>query len=137
MNKKRLLQSIFVVLSVLLFITALSYASTMLFFKLYHIDLSLARPFAIWQYWQAYHAVPEKKLRLIVNSCAFGPYVILAVLTMILLLNKKRRSLHGDARFATLKEIKEAGLIEPKSLDKTILVGKYKKHYLTTAAISL
>lgn len=131
MNRKRLIQASFIAISAVLVITVLSYLSTILFFKLYHIDVSLARPFTILQYWQEYHAVEDKKLRIIVNACAFAPYMILVLSPLVFLLTRNHRSLHGDARFATLKEIKDAGLIEPKSLDKTILVGKFHKHYLT------
>ena len=47
-------------------------------------------------------------------------------------LTKDKRALHGAARFATMAEVKKAGLIDPKKgLDKTILVGKFKDRYLT------
>ena len=56
----------------------------------------------------------------------------MAFIGFLALLGKNQRALHGDARFATMAEVKKVGLIEPKNgLDKTILVGKFKDNYLT------
>ena len=132
MNKKKLGQALFLVISLAVVIVGLSYGSTLLFFHLNHLSLDLARPFMIWDYWSFYHKAPDKFVRLTVNACAFGPYLILIIVPILLLISKKQRSLHGDARFATLAEVRDAGLINPKDgLDRTILVGKFKNHYLT------
>ena len=129
---KRLAQVIFVIIALGIFITGLSYGSTLLFFKLNHLDYSLARPFTIWSYWQEYRSSPIKFVKICVNACAFGPYVLMLLLPLLALAGGKQRALHGDARFATLQEVKKAELIDPpKGLDKTILVGRFKGHYLT------
>ena len=129
---KRVTQVIFVIATLGLFITGLSYGSTLLFFKLNHLDYSLARPFTIWSYWQEYRSSPIKFVKISVNACAFGPYVLMFLLPILALAGGKQRALHGDARFATLQEVKKAELIDPpKGLDKTILVGRFKGHYLT------
>jgi len=49
------------------------------------------------------------------------------VLTGLPLLLPKRRSLHGDARFATLREIRGAGLLAQEG----VLLGKVGRRYLT------
>ncbi len=50
---------------------------------------------------------------------------VLPALVIASLFNKKQ-SLHGDARFATTKEIQKSGLMG----NKGILVGKYHNKYL-------
>lgn len=131
-KRQRVGQIVFVLIAAVLVVVGLSYGSTLLFFKLHHLDLGAARPFTIWDYWLLYRSSPDKFVRISVSACAFGPYLLLLLLPIVLLLNKNQRSLHGDARFATLNEIKKAGLIEPKDgLDRTILVGKFKDKYLT------
>ncbi|WP_066595787.1 type IV secretory system conjugative DNA transfer family protein [Turicimonas muris] len=73
-----------------------------------------------------------KWLRLAVNFCFFFPWLLLVGLAVLIVLTKDKRALHGAARFATMAEVKKAGLIDPKKgLDKTILVGKFKDRYLT------
>ena len=132
MNKKILVKALFILLATAIVIVGMSYGSSLLFFKLHNMDLTLVRPFTIWQYWSIYKDNPDKYIRISVNLCAFTPYVILAILPIIVILSKKQRSLHGDARFATLNEVRQAGLIDPKDgLDKTILVGKFQNKYLT------
>ncbi len=52
--------------------------------------------------------------------------------------DKDKRALHRGSRFATMAEVKKAGLvIRKKGLDKTILVGKFKDRYLTLRRISV
>ena len=130
--KKKIGQGLFIAFVAALLIVGLSYGSTLLFFQLHHMPLEAARPFLIWDYWTTYRQSPDKFLRISVNVCAFLPYILLLLAPVLLLLGKKQRALHGDARFATLAEVRKAGLIDPpKGLDKTILVGKFKGHYLT------
>ncbi len=125
-------QGVFIVLTAALLIVGLSYGSTLLFFKLHHLPLELARPFTVWDYWTAYRHSPDKFTRVSVNGCAFLPYILILLMPVVLLLSRKQRALHGDARFATMSEVRKAGLIDPpKGLNQTILVGKYKNRYLT------
>ncbi|WP_290116465.1 type IV secretory system conjugative DNA transfer family protein, partial [Turicimonas muris] len=83
-------------------------------------------------YWAMYRESGYKWLRLAVNFCFFFPWLLLVGLAVLIVLTKDKRALHGAARFATMAEVKKAGLIDPKKgLDKTILVGKFKDRYLT------
>lgn len=132
MNKKTALKAVFALCAIAFMVTGISWASSLLLMKLHHLDLSLAGPFTVWQYWTVYHSHPDTFVKVSVNACAFGPWVLLALLALAAVLSHKQRSLHGDARFATLAEVRKAGLIDPpKGLDQTILVGKFKGHYLT------
>lgn len=135
MKKDTLGKLIFIILVFILFIVGCSYGTGVLFLKFHNLPIENVGFFTIWDYWQLYHDAPQKKLRLSVNLIAFGPYVIAALLpffVFFVLINKDKRSLHGNARFATMSEIRKAGLIDPlKGTDRTILVGKFKGKYLT------
>lgn len=136
MNKEKrqqLLKVAFIVLAGMMVLVGASYGSGLLFFHLNQMPLDQVRPLTIWQYFAAYKSSPVKFVRFSVIGCALGPYILgLVGLAALLLSKRQQRSLHGDARFATLEEIKAAGLINPKDgLERTILVGKYQKHYLT------
>lgn len=135
MKKDTLGKLIFIILVFILFIVGCSYGTGVLFLKFHNLPIENVGIFTIWDYWQLYHDAPQKKLRLSVNLIAFGPYVIAALLpffVFFVLINKDKRSLHGNARFATMSEIRKAGLIDPlKGTDRTILVGKFKGKYLT------
>lgn len=132
-NNKRLLCYGVGLLLLVLTVVVLSYGSGLLFFKLNQMPLELVRPFTIWDYFNQYKDSPYKFVRITVVLCTITPYILIALaLVGFLIQHQSKRSLHGDARFATLSEIKQAGLIDPPNgLEKTILVGKYKNHYLT------
>ena len=133
-NQKKALQIAFVFVAVVIAMVGISYGSGLAFFYLNKMPLDAVSPFTIFQYFAAYKSSPIKFVKFTVIACTIGPWVLLVVGAMFLLVNKKQRSLHGDARFATLAEVKAAGLIDPpKGLDKTILVGKFQGHYLTYA----
>lgn len=118
------------VLSLITFFFVISYVASLAFFSLNKLPLSGAKVFSIYDYWSAYHNTPNKSLRFtLLISIAIVPFAY-AFIGFVALLNKNKRALHGDARFATLKEAKAAGLIDPKDVNKTILVGKYKGNYL-------
>ncbi len=132
MNKQKAGKIIFVLIIAAFCVVGLSYLGSFLFMRLNHLDTSAARPFTIWQYWQNYRGSPDRFIKISVNACAFGPYLATLLGALAMLLSKKKRALHGDARFATMAEVRKAGLIDPpKGLDKTILVGKFKGKYLT------
>ncbi|ANU67353.2 conjugal transfer protein TraG [Burkholderiales bacterium YL45] len=100
--------------------------------QIYGLPVGMSRPWTIIQYWAMYRESGYKWLRLAVNFCFFFPWLLLVGLAVLIVLTKDKRALHGAARFATMAEVKKAGLIDPKKgLDKTILVGKFKDRYLT------
>lgn len=106
--------------------------SSFIFMQIFGLPISLSRPWTIVQYWMIYRDSTYKWVRLAVNFFFFFPWIILAGAAALIVLTKDKRALHGAARFATIAEVKKAGLIDPvKGLDKTILVGKFKDRYLT------
>ena len=128
-TSKKVLFGIFacVVLLVLFY-----WAASFIFMQIYGLPVGMSRPWTIIQYWAMYRESSYKWLRLAVNFCFFFPWLLLVGLAVLIVLTKDKRALHGAARFATMAEVKKAGLIDPvKGLDKTILVGKFKDRYLT------
>ena len=130
--KQNIGKVLFILICGVIFVCAASYVSSRVFMQLHHLPTESARIFTIWQYWLAYYQYPDKYIKISVNLCAFGPYMLLAAAITAAVVHRKPQSLHGDARFAKWSEIKKAGLIDPpQGYDKTILVGKYKNNYLT------
>ena len=65
-----------------------------------------------WQtYWHWYGDDPVQRKRLQVAAVASGVIVYLIPLIAISAIGGQRRSLHGDARWATAAEIRKAGLL--------------------------
>lgn len=131
LERKKAYQIIFVIVVILGLLIGVSYGSGLLFFYIHHMPTDQVHPFTIWECFLIYKSSPIKFVRITVICCAFAPYILL-IAGLFLLLKKQPRSLHGAARFASLNEVKAAGLIDPKDgLDRTILVGKFKDKYLT------
>lgn len=84
-----------------------------------------------WQYVQAMALAPfapyAGKIQLS-GAVGFGIPVLVWALLLIPLLKAKAESLHGDASFATLHDLKKAGLLKPTP--QSILLGKFKGRYL-------
>ncbi|MGC1548982.1 MAG: type IV secretory system conjugative DNA transfer family protein [Rhodanobacter sp.] len=84
-----------------------------------------------WQYVQAMDLPPfapyVMRIKL-TGAIGFGLPLLAWVGLLIPLLRSKSESLHGDASFATLADLKKAGLL--KRTPQSILIGKYKGHYL-------
>ena len=81
-----------------------------------HRNLSEASPFTIARYGAYYGDRPEVRRKLLLTS--LGGCAGVALVPLVLLL-PRRRSLHGDARFARRREIAKAGLLK----DQGIILG--------------
>ncbi|HZX70541.1 MAG TPA: type IV secretory system conjugative DNA transfer family protein, partial [Rhodanobacter sp.] len=84
-----------------------------------------------WQYFQAtdlsQFAPFVSKIKLS-GAVGFGLPLLVWIGLLIPLLKAKRESLHGDARFAGLADLRKAGLL--KQTPQSLLLGKYKGRYL-------
>lgn len=78
------------------------------------------------QYWHWYSTDPVQRKRMQIGAGIAGILVYLVPLMIISALNNTRRSLHGDARFATASEVRKAGLYA----ETGVIVGKYNGQYL-------
>lgn len=84
-----------------------------------------------WHYLQRYGHSQNKRLKLLVWFAALLPLIVLTAVGLLIALSQKQRALFGDARFATMAEVRQAGLLPDKDhRDETILVGKFKGQYL-------
>lgn len=122
----------FVILMIVAFF-AFSYGSSALLLYMHNVPLSQASFFRAWDYLEIYRHHPAVFIRLSVTFCAYLP-ILLSLLLLplsLVIIRGNGRALHGDARFATRKEIVKAGLLENESYDKTILVGKSHGEYLS------
>lgn len=100
---------------------------------LHLLDLADApMPWNTW--WQYLHASDMPRLMAYAGriklgiAAGFGLPLLLWVGVLVPLLRRPRESLHGDARFATLSDLKKAGLL--KQTPQSILIGSYKGRYL-------
>lgn len=62
------------------------------------------------------------------GAVGFGLPLLAWVLLVLPLLRRRRASLHGDASFATLADLRKAGLL--KQTPESILIGSHKGRYL-------
>ena len=84
-----------------------------------------------WQYVQALDSpriAPFATTIKLSGSTGFGLPLLVWGGLMIRLCKTRSESLHGDARFATLSDLKKAGLL--KQTPQSILIGTYKGRYL-------
>lgn len=89
-----------------------------------HRKFEEANPFTLYQYW-AYYGQEQAVQRWLAISSGLALAIVLA--PGLLFLVPAKRSLFGDARFATKSEIRSAGLLGSK---KGIIVGRVKSEYL-------
>lgn len=122
----------FILIGVSILLFGLPWASGAAFLYVNGADPAIATPLSIVDYWKTYSQSPDKFVRVSLQLCALGPWIILAGFIGWAIVAKQNRPLHGAARFANTAEIRNAGLLAPKGgLDKTILVGKKNGRYLT------
>jgi type IV secretion system protein VirD4 len=104
--------------------TLWAYLGGGLFLLAHHHHFGEATPLTLYQYWAYYGEQKSVQNWLFVCSLA-AAFVVVAPIAW--LFAPAKRSLFGDARFATLKEVKDAGLLSAK---KGIIVGLFMGRYL-------
>ena len=105
---------------------AVDYVAGCLFLKSLHQDPRGATPLTLAQYGYYYGDRPEVRHRLLA-SAAVASIAVIAGLGACLL--PRRRTLHGDARFATRGEIAAAGLLGHEG----IILGRRGRRFLMLA----
>jgi len=105
--------------------------SGFLFLKIFRLPLEICRPWTIFQYWMMYRDSNRSFIKAAILGCLLAPWLITAAVAIAIKIKAGKRSLHGDAAFASNPEVQKYGLINPPDgLDKTILVGKHNGRYL-------
>ena len=82
-----------------------------------------ATPLTLYQYW-VYYGTEQRVMRWLYISGGLAFAIIVA--PAFLFFAPAKRSLFGDAHFASTSDIRKAGLLG----DKGIIVGRYKRDYL-------
>jgi type IV secretion system protein VirD4 len=84
-----------------------------------------------WQYFQVTDLPPfapfATKIKL-AGGIGFGAPLVAWLCLLIPVLKPKEQSLHGDASFAEMRDVKKAGLLE--KTPRGILIGKFRGRYL-------
>jgi type IV secretion system protein VirD4 len=110
---------------------AVSYVSAALFLLLSKADPRQATLTSVFDYWHWYSADPMLRKKLIASISASG-VGLLIVLPAAAAAARRGRALHGDARFASLAEVRNAGLLggswQPRG--PSILIGRYRGKFL-------
>ncbi len=107
------------------------YLSAALFLLLNKADPRQVEFGSLQHYWQAYSADPAQRKRLLVSMTVSGVGLLLVLPGALLMAAKPRRSLHGDARFASATEIRRAGLLGGSPAGKpSILIGRYRGKFI-------
>lgn len=107
------------------------HASAALFLLLSGADVRQARPLAFLDYWRLYadDAVLRRRLVVAGTGAAAVGFVVLPVALFAAM--RRKRPLHGAARFANGAEIAAAGLLATPASGPAILVGRLGRRYLS------
>ena len=108
---------------VLAVIGAWAYLAGGIFLMAFDHKFEEATPLTMYQYWYHYGAVKQVQKWLYI---AGGVSLAVLLSPVFMFFAPAKRSLFGDARFATRSEIKKAGLLGTKG----IIVGLYMRTYL-------
>lgn len=103
--------------AVLVALAVAQYLSGFILLWLLHLDPHGASPLTVLRYGYYYGGAPYVREALL-RACAGG--TVLVLLSAAVLLIPRRRPLHGEARFATRREIASAGLLG----DQGIILGR-------------
>lgn len=82
-----------------------------------------ATPLTGYHYWQAYGGHAQVKQKLYIG---YGIATAIPVLLMLLFFRQRKKTLHGEAEFASKEAIKHSGLYSEQGL----IVGRHEKRYL-------
>ena len=118
-------------IAVIIAFVIIYWVAALIYLPLVGIDRWSALPWTMANYYWGYGASHDAFIRKTTQVFTFLPAVVWLFFTL-LILEKESRALHGDARFASTREITKAGLFpKGKKLEKTIIVGKKDGKYLS------
>ena len=122
MNKIGRAQHVAATLALALMGVAWLYFSAWSHVLLNHGAIYPVQPTQVYQYWQVFSA--ETSFTRTRMACGFMLFTLWAV--SLFEIYKDRRALHGNARFASQREVKKAGLFAKHG----VLIGKFLDKYL-------
>ena len=109
------------------------YLSAVIFLVLNKVHPRHAEFTSIATYWDAYADDPKRRRQLIGSVSTSGITLLVVLPVSLIVAARRRRPLHGDARFATEAEIVRAGLLDRGGNDRSprIIVGRHRGRFLT------
>ena len=122
-NAPRWLKPVLIIAAVLGFLALWGYLGGGIFLMGHQRKFEEANPLTLYQYW-VYYGDNKSVQSWLMGSA--GASLALLLAPVAVLFAPAKRSLYGDAEWATTKEIKDAGLLATKG----IIVGLYKRTYL-------
>lgn len=113
--KRRTIFWLALLLGLLLMLAALLLGAAWLAGYCYFL-LNLAPPRQIrfdtwWWYWQAYGQVPAQRIRLLIAAAVPALLLLGLLVALVAMLLPRPRALYGDARWASRRDIDDAGLL--------------------------
>jgi type IV secretion system protein VirD4 len=115
-------------------VVAAAYLSGVLFLVLNKANPAQARATSIVRYWALYADDPPLRKKLVASMVMSGVGTLVVVPVALFAAAHPRRPLHGSARFATLAEIRRAGLLgDGDDRGPSILVGRHGRRFLALA----
>lgn len=110
------------------FVTLWAYITSVIFLSFKHMEVSSATPITAYQYWYYYSNDP-----LITNTIETSALLgsMIAAIPFFLILRPRKLPLHGESSFATIHEIRKAGLLSSLG----IILGKIQSQYIITKEI--
>ncbi|KQW69853.1 type IV secretory system conjugative DNA transfer family protein [Methylibium sp. Root1272] len=119
---------VFVGLAGLVLVIAATYAAAVLFLLLNKADPRQADVTSLLHYWTLYADDPPLRRKLLASILLSGVGVLIALPAALVAAARRRRPLHGNARFANAAEIRRAGLL--RGTGSSILVGRHGRQFL-------
>jgi type IV secretion system protein VirD4 len=109
------------------------YGSAVLFLLVNKANPGQAHFASILQYWDLYAADPRLRKKLVGSIVASAGGLFIVLPGALYMAARRRRPLHGDARFANPMEVTRAGLLDDhaRSGMPAILIGRYRGRFLS------
>jgi type IV secretion system protein VirD4 len=108
---------------------AAMYLSAALFLVLNKVDPRRAEFASIFDYWDGYADDPRRHKQLVTSIAISGIGCMVVLPFALVVAARRRRPLHGDARFATHAEVRRAGLLATDG-GPSIIVGRFRGRLL-------
>jgi type IV secretion system protein VirD4 len=127
-GRRTLAKAAAAVLAVASLTAGVCYLSGVLFLVASRANPGQAQVFSIFSYWRLYAGEPSLDKRLRTSSAIAALLAFLIVPAVLASALTRRRSLHGDARFASALEVRRSGLLAGGG---GILLGRWGGSYLS------
>ncbi|MEO7009403.1 MAG: type IV secretory system conjugative DNA transfer family protein, partial [Caldimonas sp.] len=132
---RKITAGLFAALGVALLACAALYLSGVFFLLLNKVNPARAGLTSIVRYWELYADDARLRKKLLASITGSGIALLVVLPGALIEVSRRRRPLHGDARFANRAEVARAGLLgardgRGKAAGPGILVGRYRGRFL-------